>query len=639
MIRVSGLDKSFGARDLFKGADLQVFARDRVALLGPNGSGKTTLLEMIAGIQQPDGGEVNVARGVVIGYLPQETDALRGRPVIDEVMSAGTEVIDAQHRLEVLQNEIAEMGPGAERDKLMGEYGRLQDRFATLGGYSLEQDARRILAGLGFKEDEVDRPTETFSGGWMMRIALAKLLLSAPDLLMLDEPTNHLDVESVEWLEHFLGDYEGAVLLISHDREFINSIATKVVEIDDLKLVSYSGNFEAFVAQREAYVAQKLAAAKQQQREVEQIQKFIDRFRYKNTLASRVQSRVKMLEKMDRVDVPKQRRRSMKITFPTPPRSGRVVVSLDDVSFSYGDVPVYDGLTFALERSNKIALVGPNGAGKSTLLKLLAGVLEPQRGERRLGHNVSLGYFAQHQIEALDPARSVIDELETAVPSGVQVKLRDLLGRFLFSGDDIDKPVRVLSGGERTRLALAKLLVAPHNVLCLDEPTNHLDMMSRDVLEEGLIEYGGAIVLITHDRHVIRDVTNKIVEVVDGTVREFEGDYDYYLSKREREAGERTPAPATRPEGASARDRRRERAEARAKTKDLRDRIARLEADLERVGAEIAEITGILADPESYSSGADIGDLSRRYERAKQRARRLEGEWTEAVERLEAADA
>ncbi|MDQ4095153.1 MAG: ATP-binding cassette domain-containing protein, partial [Actinomycetota bacterium] len=496
MLSITGLSKAFGARDIFVDAKLQVYARDRIAIVGPNGSGKTTLLDMVAGEQQPDAGEIKLVKDAVVGYLRQETDALRGRRLIEEMVSSGTPAAQLAHRLEILEAEMAELEPGPERDRVVDEYGRLQDRYSSLGGYSLEHEAKRILGGLGFSEEDFERRTEDFSGGWLMRIALAKLLLANPDLLMLDEPTNHLDLESVIWLERFLRTYEGAVILISHDRDLINAFSTKVVELRDKKLFSYSGDYESFIAQRELELEQLEAAARNQARKVAQTQLFINRFRYKSKLASRVQSRVKALEKMERIEAPSRTRKKMNLSFPQPPRSGRVVMELKDVRFGYGGRDVYESLDFVLERGQKVALVGPNGAGKSTLLKLLAGTLRPREGERALGHNVALAYFAQHQIEALTLTNTVLQELRNAVPSGVDVDARRLLGRFLFSGDDVDKRVAVLSGGERTRLALAKMLVSPVNLLCMDEPTNHLDMWSRDVLEEALQEYSGALVLI-----------------------------------------------------------------------------------------------------------------------------------------------
>ena len=637
MITISGLRKSFGVRDLFRDASLMVGARDRVALVGLNGTGKTTLLEMIAGLQESDGGEITIASGVVVGYLPQETDALRGRPLLDEVLSVGSEVTEAGHRLQVLEREM-EAAEGAERDRLVSEYGRLHDRFSALGGYSLEFEARRILAGLGFRDEDLSRMTETFSGGWLMRIALAKLLLATPDVLMLDEPTNHLDLESVEWLERFLRVYEGAVLLISHDRDFINGLSNKVVEIWNADLVSYTGNYESFVEQRQQRIEQDQARAKNEAKRRSEIERFVGRFRYKASKARQVQSRIKMLERMDRTTVDARTAKKMGLAFPKPPRAGRVVLELKNVSFSYGDRPVYESVEVAVERDDKIALVGPNGAGKSTLLKLIAGVLEPNAGERVLGHNAQVAYFAQHQIEALDPKARVIEELQSAIPRDADVNVRGLLGRFLFSGEDVDKPVAVLSGGERTRLALAKLLVSPVNLLCLDEPTNHLDIPSRDVLEDALEDYEGALVLITHDRHLIRNVATSILEVREGELTPFIGDYDYYLSKRE-------PVDEIEAEGAESPERRISRkeerrldAEQRVRTKKLRDRVASIETELDELARDNDRIGRLLADPDFYSGTEDVGELVRDFESNRRRIELLEEEWAEATLAVETAD-
>ncbi len=635
MITITGLSKAFGARDLFAEADLQVGARDRIAIVGPNGIGKTTLFEMIAGNVSPDAGEIRIASGVIVGYLKQEADLDPDRSLLEEVVSVGSEVTAASHRMEVLAAEIGENPPGPERDRLVEEYGHLQDRFSALGGYSIEAEAKRILGGLGFQEKHLGAPIGSFSGGWAMRVALAKLLLAAPDLLLLDEPTNHLDVESVVWLERFIRAYEGAVLLISHDRDFMNGLATKVVEIVGGKLVSYAGNYESFVRQKELAERQLEATTKNQARKIAETERFIQRFRYKATKAKQVQSRIKALEKMTPVAERGRAPKKMNLSFPAPARTGRVVLELEDVAFGYGDTPVYQGLDLVLEREQKVALVGPNGAGKSTLLKLLAGVLDPTEGTRRVGTNVRVAYFAQHQLEALRPELTVLEELQRAVPPGTQVKARDLLGRFLFSGDAVDKRVGVLSGGERTRLALAKLLVSAPNVLCLDEPTNHLDIWSRDVLEDALEEYQGAIVLITHDRHLIRNVADRIVEVVAGRITWFEGDYDYYLSKKEPEQEPARPQAKRQ----SARDRRRVEAEMRARTKKLRDRIAAIERELESVTAERERIGGVLADPDVYAAGADIKDLVRDYESFKRRTEELERRWEEAMNSLEELEA
>jgi ATP-binding cassette, subfamily F, member 3 len=621
MITVDGVTKSFGARTLLRDVWLRVAARDRVALVGPNGSGKSTLLEMVMGLQVPDEGRIDRPGDVVIGYLAQETDALRGRDILSEVVSSAPAMSQAGHRLAVLERDIESSDDPDEKEQLLAEFVRLQGHFEDLGGYTVEAEARRILSGLGFRDQDLERRTESLSGGWLMRVALAKLLLSGPDALLLDEPTNHLDLESIKWLERFLRSYEGAILLVSHDRDFMNALATKVTEIRDAKLVTYTGNYQAFVKQREAEAEQLAAAAKNQAKKIAHQEAFINRFRYKASKARAVQSRIKMLDKIERIETPKQRRRAMRVSFPQPPRSGQVVITLDRVGFSYPDVPVYDSLDLTIERGEKLALVGPNGAGKTTLLKLLAGVLEPRSGARRLGHNVALGYFAQHQIEALDPSNRVVEELARAIPGGSEVKPRDLLGRFLFSGDDIDKPVSVLSGGERTRLALAKLLVTPVNFLCMDEPTNHLDVESRDVLEDALVEYGGTIVLITHDRHLIRSVANKILEVNAGVVRSYLGDYDDYLWRKQQEA------EPVAPKSTVARPRVKQ---DRAALRKLRADVRRVEAELDAAVAERSEIETRLATPTAYSQ-----DDVKAHAVALKRVAKLESEWERLAAELE----
>ena len=626
MISIVGLRKGFGGRQLFRGADLRIGARDRLALVGPNGSGKTTLFEMIAGIQEYDAGSISLVRGTRLGYLPQTTDALRGRSIIAEVLSATPAMAEVGHRLEILTGELADITDPDERDSVIHEYSRLQARFETLGGYSAEARAREICAGLGYDDADLERPTDSLSGGWLMRVALAKLLVSSPDALLLDEPTNHLDLESVRWLEGFLRTFEGAVLLISHDRDFMNGFASRVVEIDEQLLVSYTGNYEAFVSQREMRARQAMAAAANQKRRTDQLQIFIDRFRYKNTKATQVQSKIKLLQRMGTVDVPETRRRAMSVRFPPAPRAGRVVVELQDVSFAYGDKPVYSGLDFAIERGQKVALVGPNGAGKSTLLKLLAGALVPAVGERRLGQNVDLGYFAQHQIESLDDSNRVIEELETAVPPGMVIRSRDLLGRFLFSGDDANKRVRVLSGGERSRLAMAKILVSARNFLCLDEPTNHLDIWSRDVLEDALEEYDGALVLITHDRHLIRAIADTIAEVRSGKIHVFPGSYDEYLATVEQR--EDAPVAATGAAGITpAKQRRRATAEERAVVSRRRSAMRRVEDQLNAIHAEIRGMEERMANPDFYTTEADIAAFMRTYNEKKDRVPLLEAEW------------
>ncbi len=671
MITVTNLWKAFGPQDLFAGADLRVGARERVALVGPNGSGKTTLFEMLAGTESPDRGEIAVLKQAAIGYLRQEADVLEGRSLLQEVLSAATEVEETNHKLAVLEAELEECPEGEERDRLLADYAEIHERLADLDGYTKEYEAKAILGGLGFRHADFDREVKAFSGGQRMRISLAKLLLAAPDLLMFDEPTNHLDVEAVEWLERYLKAYKGAIFLVSHDREFINGLATRVVEIDGGQLVSYKGDYEAFLAQRELVAEQAEAAERNRARQAAQAQEFIDRFRAKATKARQVQSRIKQVEKMGGPAPKKKVRRTMGLSFPVPPRAGRVLVELRDVKFGYGPpeaplkapdaplkapdhsgpsaTPVYEGLDLALERDQKVALVGPNGAGKTTLLKLLAGVLEAQGGERLVGHNAQLAYFSQHTDETLTLSNRLLDEVTGAIPAGSPIRPGDLLGRFLFSGDDMKKRVDVLSGGERTRLAMAKLLVRPLNALFLDEPTNHLDIASRDILEAALSDYQGALVLITHDRHLIREVANRIVEVRDGKVTSYEGDYDFYLSRRQASVAGSPNGKAARPQPqvqartqagpTSAAERRKAAAQARAAVKGLRDSLGRIERDLEKAAAEMREVSERLADPDIYASGADVAALVADYETKTKRVRHLEARWEEAAGLLEAQGA
>jgi ATP-binding cassette subfamily F protein 3 len=533
MITLTHIQKQFASKVLFKDCSLQIGVRDRIGLIGPNGSGKTTLFRMILGEESIDRGEILIAKEVKFGYLPQEVIPFSGNTVLNEVLKSVATVISLQEKMKILEEELSSIQDPKEQERLAKEYGKLQERYTVLGGYGLEAEAKSILQGLGFKERDFARPTEELSGGWLMRIALAKILLQSPDLLLLDEPTNHLDLASLIWVEEFLINYPGAMVIVSHDRVFLNHLIDRIVEIEAQKIDLYYGDYDRYLEEKEARRQILEATYKTQQRKIEQTERFIERFRAKNTKSSQVQSRIKMLEKLERIELP-QEKKEIRFRFPIPPRSGHKVIEVKNLHKSYGETVVYRGMDLNLYRGDKVALVGPNGAGKSTLLKILAGVLDFEEGEVELGKNVTRAYFAQNQFDLLHPGNTVFEELLSIATDESQTELRTLLGTFLFSGDEVEKKVLVLSGGEKSRLVLAKMLLKPANFILLDEPTSHLDIPSRNVLEMALKQFQGTICLITHDRHLINEIANKVIEIDHGVPQLFLGNYDDYIYKKQK---------------------------------------------------------------------------------------------------------
>jgi ATP-binding cassette, subfamily F, member 3 len=539
MIQLSSAGKRFGPKLLFEDLNWLITPNERVGIVGANGTGKSTLLKALGGIETLDYGTITSARNTTFGYLPQDGLRLEGRTVFDECMSVFANLRALEQEMEELAHKMGELDPASnEYSQVADRYQRISGQFHMNDGYALDAQVGTVLDGLGFKKEDWTRYTEEFSGGWQMRIALGKLLLSRPNLLLLDEPTNHLDLETRNWLEQYLLEYPFAYILISHDRYFLDVTVDRIAEIWNKRVYFYSGNYEKYLAQKQERRDSLLAAYKNQRERIEQLEAFINRFRYQATKAKQVQSRIKELEKIERIEVP-QDERTIHFTFPQPNPSGRLVVEAVDVAKSYGPKHVFSGGNFTIQRGDRIALVGVNGAGKSTLIKLLTGVEPLTEGKLTLGHNVDPDYFAQDQYKELDPSSRMLDDLSEVAPQKSTVELRSVLGSFLFSDDDVFKPIGVLSGGERNRYALARMLLHPSNFLLLDEPTNHLDMRAKDVLLEALEKYNGTVVFVSHDRYFIDKLATRVFEIGDGRIEVFPGNYEDYLWRKQRqESGE-----------------------------------------------------------------------------------------------------
>ncbi len=645
MLNASNISKAYSNRALFSGLNLNVAAKDRVALIGPNGSGKTTLLDILAGLTYPDTGSVARQRNITVGYLKQEADPFTGNTLLQEVLEAFPQVTVLRDRIATAQSSLSSESEPTKISELLRQISQLDSELEAAGGYDRDHEAKVILSGLGFKQGDFARPLDEFSGGWVMRTALAKLLFTEPDLLLLDEPTNHLDLDANLWFEKYLASFRGAIIFTSHDRAFLNHVATRVVAIEPDEVVGYRGGYDDYLIAHEQSLQTKQKAAARQQREVERQMRFVERFRYKARKAGQVQSRLKQLEKVKPILLPRATKR-VHYSFPKPPQSGTKVMWLTNVSKSYGDNVVYRGVNLELTRGDRFALVGPNGAGKTTMLKILAGVLPFEEGERKIGHNVVSAYYAQHVLELLSPGNTLIEELQQAAPDESIQNLRHTLGGFLFNGDDVYKPISVLSGGEKARVALAKLLLQPSNLLFMDEPTNHLDITSREILTDALTDYHGTICLITHDRTFIHQVATKIIEIDNGQPLVFPGNYDRYLYRRRSESAEgggnsdansrNTDSLAQNPVSNISTRRRSGRplsteAELRrvlnSEARRLAKRIDAIDARLMDYETRISNLEAMFSSPNQFNDAAQLAASGELYQEMKVEAQSLWEEW------------
>jgi len=593
MIQFENVSKSFPTGDLFTNVNLGIKSGMRAGLIGKNGSGKTTLLKMMLGDEHQDSGNIKKMKGLTIGYLAQEITVGTERSILEEVLASYPEAHELEKKMLSLSEAISK-NPGDK--KLSIELGDAQNNFDAIGGWSLEKNAKKILSGLGFKEDQFLKQMEKFSGGWRMRVALASILLQKPDILFLDEPTNHLDLEATIWLEKFLSDWKGGMVVISHDRMFLDRSVNHIIEIDLNRVRLVHGNYTAFMNNKKLEMELYRNAYRNQQKEIKDTERFIERFRYKNTKATQVQSRVKKLDKLERLEMPSEDNSAITLKIPQPKRSPLRLVTFVDVNKAYGEVEVFNHLDFEVERERKIGLVGINGAGKSTLLKMLAGVESLTEGRIEYGPNIKIGYYAQHQLETLDNDDTVYDSLEKVSLNWSENEIRAYLGAFLFSGEDIEKYIKVLSGGEKARLAMARILISPSNLLLLDEPTNHLDMLSRTIVEKALSDYKGSIVCISHDRHFLNKITNTTCEIGDGGVITYEGNYEYYewkKNEREVEGNKKSPIDNSKENKLKYKER-----------KKNKNRLAWINKRFKRIENEIKELELVINDKNNTSNAA-----------------------------------
>ena len=624
----------FTGEDLFTDINFMIREKDRIGLVGKNGAGKTTLIRLLCGLEQPYKGDVIMSDDVTIGYLPQEKNVHSTKTVLDEAMTAFEEYYEIERQLAKLQDELSnrEDYESSSYQRLCEKMSHLNERLAIMGGHSIEGEAEQILIGLGFDHNDMQRQMNEFSNGWQMRVELAKILLRKPKLLLLDEPTNHLDIESIQWLEGFLKNYYGAIFMVSHDRAFLDHITIRTIEISCAKIYDYKCSYSEFIERREERIDIQKAAYDNQQREIKEIEAFIERFRYKATKAKQVQSRVKQLEKMDVVQIDDQDKSAMHFKFPPAPHSGKVTLELNNISKSYGEKNILNNINLLIPRGEKIAFVGRNGEGKSTLSKIIAGVLDYE-GEVKLGHEVQIGYYAQNQQDMLDPEKTVFETLDDVATGDMRVKVKSLLGAFLFSGEAIDKKVKVLSGGEKARLSLAKMLLFPTNLLILDEPTNHLDMLSKDILKSALIQFDGTLIIVSHDRDFLQGLTNKVYEFKKPNIKEYIGDiYDFLEEKKMKELDDLNKKQKVQPaenivsqgkldyELKKQNDR---------EIKRIEREIKKIEEQIEAVELEIAEMDDIMSSPDKHPNVTLDNDWYNRYGEKKAKLQNLMEQWEE----------
>ncbi|MEX0646497.1 MAG: ABC-F family ATP-binding cassette domain-containing protein [Balneolaceae bacterium] len=642
MLHLDDITLFFGDRPLFDGITTIINPGERIGLVGPNGAGKSTLLKIIAGEQQADSGSVKMSNEATVGYLPQDgVDPDPSLTVYQEVEQAFEEILALEDELTTIQSKLENLEPGSSEHKnAIERFGKVQHQLEHSGSYTLQADIEKVLDGLGFSEKDFSRSTTEFSGGWLMRIALAKLLLVKPTYLLLDEPTNHLDIESLQWIETFLKSYDGAVVIVSHDRAFLDTVTNRTLALRLGELSDYAGNY-SFYEKKHAEEMELLKKQYQNQQKVmKETQEFIDRFRYKASKAKQVQSRVKQMEKMEMIEL-EDEQSEISFRFPKPARAGQVVLALKDVVKKYGDNTVFNGIDYEVERGDKIAVVGPNGAGKSTLIRILAGLEPVTSGKREVGYNVTPGYFAQHQADELNPKNTPLDEMKLAGSHESETRLRTILGSFLFVGDDVFKKVGVLSGGEKSRVALAKMLLNSGNFLIFDEPTNHLDMQSKNILQQALQQFEGTLMIVSHDRDFLDPVVNKTLEIQPGRIKTWLGNVSYYLDKKalENDAEEVKNSEKSKENGLSRKEERRLEAEKRnalsKKINPLKNRLEKIEQEIEQLEERKQEIEILMADETFYDDPEKVKEVSLEYESNKTKLADNLSKWEEVAGRIE----